>query len=338
VIAEKFIVWCTNSFAIGAILNLNRATPIYISVPPLRFIPLGFLALLITACSNQAIATQISTKSSPSSIATSQSVIIQTITEVVPIVSPSIACDDWQTLPITPVVSENARELYQRGQADANNPHAFSKIGDGEISTEWFFTAFDLGDDYYDLGPYQNLIPVIENFAGSFGRIGVSAKRGFNTDRILDPVVSDTTFCKSGESPLTCELRLHQPAFAILSLGTNQVWQPQDFEKGMRQILDILLSKNVVPILSTKGDNLEGDHRINRTIACLAQEYDIPLWNFWAAIQPLPNHGLQPDLEHLTYGITDFDDNQAMQSAWTIRNLTALQALDAVWKAVTVKP
>ena len=106
----------------------------------------------------------------------------------------------------------------------------------------------------------------------------------------------------------------------------------------MRQILDILLSASVVPILSTKGDNLEGDHRINQTIACLAQEYDVPLWNFWSAIQPLPNHGLQPDLEHLTYGINDFDDEHAMQAAWTLRNLTALQVLDAVWRGVTAQP
>jgi hypothetical protein len=106
----------------------------------------------------------------------------------------------------------------------------------------------------------------------------------------------------------------------------------------MRQILELLLSKNVVPILSTKGDNLEGDHRINQTVACLAREYDVPLWNFWSALRPLPNHGLQPDLEHLTYGITDFDDEHAMQKAWTVRNLSALQALDAVWKAVTAQP
>ncbi|HEY9528819.1 MAG TPA: hypothetical protein VIR02_17155, partial [Anaerolineales bacterium] len=78
--------------------------------------------------------------------------------------------------------------------------------------------------------------------------------------------------------------------------------------------------------------------RINRTIACLAQEYELPLWNFWSAIQPLPNHGLQPDLEHLTYGITDFSDADAMQSAWTVRNLTALQVLDAVWRGVTARP
>ena len=227
------------------------------------------------------------------------------------------------------------RALYQRGQAARNNPRAISKIGDGEISTAWFFTMFDLGETYYDLGTHEDLAPAIEYFRGSFERISVAARRGFNTERILDPALANLKFCQPGESSLGCELRLHQPAFAILSLGTNQVWQPEEFEDGMRQILDTLLSRNVIPILSTKGDNLEGDHRINRTIACLAQEYEAPLWNFWLAIQPLPNHGLQADLEHLTYGITDFDDERAMQSAWTVRNLTALQALNAVWRGVT---
>ena len=247
----------------------------------------------------------------------------------------AISCEEWQSWPVIPVVSETVREVYQRGQLSGNDPGAFSKIGDGEISTEWFFTAFDLGETYYELGPYQDLRPVIDQFRGSFGRIGMAARRGFNTHKILVPGMSDPAACASDESPLTCELRLHQPAFAILSLGTNQVWKPQEFEAGLRQILDILIAQNVVPILSTKGDNLEGDHRINRTITCLAQEYEIPLWHFWSAIQPLPDHGLQPDLEHLTYVKPDFSDADAMQSAWTVRNLTALQALDAVWRGVS---
>jgi hypothetical protein len=227
------------------------------------------------------------------------------------------------------------RAVYQRGQVNGKDPRAFSKVGDGEISAEWFFTMFDDGERYYDLGPFPDLTSAIEYFHGSFRRIGIAARRGFNTNRILDSAWSDGNLCQPNESPLACELRLQRPAFAIVSLGTNQVWEPEQFESGMRQILDLLIAENVVPILSTKGDNLEGDHRINRAVACLSQDYEAPLWNFWAAIQPLPNHGLQPDLEHLTYGITDFDDERAMQTAWTIRNLTALQALDAVWRAVT---
>ena len=303
----------------------------------LRLLICGFLMFLVVACAATVTATQIPSQPPALPANTSQPLVTQTPTEA-PALSRTVSCDDWQSWPVIPSVSNTARELYQRGQAAGNNPGAFSKIGDGEISAEWFFTAFDLGDHYYDLGPYQDLHSVIEYFAGSFGRIGIGAKRGFNTNRILDPTLRDSTLCATSESPLTCELRLHRPAFAILSLGTNQVWQPEEFEAGMRRILDLLISSNVLPILSTKGDNLEGDHRINRTITCLAREYDLPLWNFWSAIQRLPNHGLQPDLEHLTYGITDFDDDHAMQSAWTARNLTALQALDAVWRGVTAQP
>jgi hypothetical protein len=246
-----------------------------------------------------------------------------------------ICSEDWQSLPVIPDVSDTARILYQQSLAQRNNARAFSKIGDGEISTEWFLTAFDLGEEHYDLGGYQNLKDTIENFHGSFERRSMSAQRGFNTKLILDVSASDSAVCNADESPLDCELRIHNPSIVIVSLGTNQVHRPEEFESGMRAILDILIAKHVLPILSTKGDNLEGDHRINRTIACLSQEYQIPLWNFWAAIQPLPNHGLQPDLEHLTYsGINDFDDPAAMQYAWAVRNLTTLQVLDQVWKSV----
>jgi hypothetical protein len=244
--------------------------------------------------------------------------------------------NDWQSMPIIPNVTESARAIYQQGLAQGNDPDTFSKIGDGEISTTWFLTDFDLGADYYNLGEYQSLSTIIENFQGSFGRNGLAARGGFNTKLILDPSAADPVVCNSGESPLDCELRVQNPSIAIISLGTNQAHRPEEFEAGMREIVNALLARHVLPILSTKGDNLEGDHRINRTISCLAQEYQIPLWNFWAAIQPLPSHGLQPDLEHLTYyGNSNFSDPIALQSAWTVRNLTALQVLEAVWRVVT---
>ncbi len=310
-----------------------------------RFLVLGFLISFLAACSTRTTPTKSSSRPtslpatiSPTVLQTSQPAIVGTRIEISPIPQ-TVSCEEaWQSWPVIPVVSKTACDLYRRGQADGNNPRAFSKIGDGEIATEWFLAAFDRGQDSYDLGSYKNLTSVIEYFGGSFKRRGIAARGGFNTERIMDPSERDRELCESSESPLTCELRLHRPAFAILSLGTNQVWQPAEFEQGMRQILEILLSKKVVPILSTKGDNLEGDYRINRTITCLAQEYDLPLWNFWLAIQPLPQHGLQPDLEHLTYGGPHFADEHAMQSAWTVRDLTALQALDAVWRGVTAQP
>jgi hypothetical protein len=118
-------------------------------------------------------------------------------------------------------------------------------------------------------------------------------------------------------------------------LGTNDVWHPDEFEPQMRKIIEYSIENGTIPILATKADNQDSDHSINATIARLAWEYDIPLWNFWAAVEPLPAHGLQEDEVHLTWGRTAFDDPEAMKRAWPVRNLTALQVLDAVWRKVT---
>jgi hypothetical protein len=106
----------------------------------------------------------------------------------------------------------------------------------------------------------------------------------------------------------------------------------------MRQLIEFLIENGVVPILSTKADNLEGDESVNATLTRLALEYEIPLLNYWQALQSLPNQGLQEDQAHITYGRNRFDDPWMMETGWTVRNLTALQALDAVWKAVDGQP
>jgi hypothetical protein len=252
-----------------------------------------------------------------------------------PTATPTLAPDAWKSFPAIPILSGRAIGIYQHGLALGNNPRAFSKIGDGEISALWFLTDFDLGSRYYDLGSHPELEATIEYFAGSFGRRSQAARRGFNTTRILDPELADPAVCQPGESPLVCELRLHRPSFAIISLGANQVFAPEVLEPELRTIIEVLIEHGVVPVLSTKADNLEGDGRINAIIAQLADEYDLPLWNFWLAVQPLPNHGLQEDSEHLTYAANDFGNPYNMTQAWPVRNLTALQVLDALQRAVS---
>ncbi|HEX7619972.1 MAG TPA: hypothetical protein VF359_02095 [Anaerolineales bacterium] len=247
--------------------------------------------------------------------------------------------DRWQEWPVVPeIISPRMLEIYQAGLVLGNNPRAFSKIGDGEASTVWFLTPYDLGPAYYNLGVYTDLQPVIEYFAGSFGRTSLAAGRGFNTSIILDPAFANKLQCDAGESPLECELRSQHPSFAFLSLGTNQVWYPETFATELRIIVERLLATGVVPILSTKADNLEGDNRINQIIANMANEYDLPLWNFWRAVQPLPDHGLQADLEHLSWASPYFDELAHMQMAWPWRNLTALQVIDVVYRNLTEQP
>ena len=103
----------------------------------------------------------------------------------------------------------------------------------------------------------------------------------------------------------------------------------------MRAIIELSIDQGVIPILSTKADNLEGDGSLNAKIAALAREYGVPLWNYWLAVQPLPDQGLQDDQVHLTWGPNQFNDPQVMKSAWATRNLTALQTLDVVWRSAT---
>src|SRR6185503_17641791 len=123
----------------------------------MRLVCLLICVSLCVACSPQAaLPTQTVLPASPSPTDTIQSAVTPTI-RASPTALQVLSCEDWQFWPAVPIVTERARELYQRGQGSGNNTHAFSKIGDGEISTEWFFTAFDLGEGYYDLGSYRDL-------------------------------------------------------------------------------------------------------------------------------------------------------------------------------------
>ena len=243
--------------------------------------------------------------------------------------------DGWMKLPVVPqTVSQRVHEIYAAGQKLGNQPNVFSLIGDCDATPTWFLGDFDLGPKYYNLGPYSDLQNEIDYFKGSFLRQSLAVHRGFVAASVLTPFWADPKQCKKGETPLSCELRINKPAFAFILLGTNDYNHREVFEPNMRKILDVLIANGVVPILGTKADNMEGDYTLNASIAKLAYEYELPLWNFWAVTQPLPAHGLDTDLTHLTWAANDFSDPARMQSAWPWRNLTALQTLDVVWNAV----
>ena len=71
----------------------------------------------------------------------------------------------------------------------------------------------------------------------------------------------------------------------------------------------------------------------------LARRYNIPLWEFGGAMQSLPDAGLAGDGIHPSIpprgykGAADFRPNN-LHYGYVIRNLTALQMLDAVVLAV----
>ena len=219
-----------------------------------------------------------------------------------------------------------------------NDPKHFSVIGDCQNVSSYFLSAFDHPSDFSLGDQYSYLQPTIDYYQGSFSRKSLAVRGGFNVAAILSPFRSDPKSCNKNKSPLDCELRVWRPSVVFVSMETWWSEKPaQEYDKYMRRVLDRILATGAVPIIATKADNLEGDYSIDATIAQIAYDYNLPLWNFWAAVQPLSHHGLSPDNFHLTFARNFFDDPVRMKSAWPWRNLTALQTLDVVHSELTPK-
>jgi hypothetical protein len=176
-------------------------------------------------------------------------------------------------------------------------------------------------------GLSKELQAVVANFAGSFDRQSPTIKGGTTSGAILWAAWHENQFtCLESETPLDCELRLHHPSIVIINLGTHYETRNINY---LRKILDQLIAQGIVPILSTKADNRELDERLNMEMAQLAIEYNIPLWNFWAATSDLPNHGV---------GVKDTEEHLGeiylSEEGLERHRFTALQALAEVWQAV----
>lgn len=305
----------------------------------MKFVRYVALSLLLVSCMNAPATSQPEIISSDVPATESVNEVAEATEVVVATPRPTLRPDEWKQMPVIPVVSEAMKEVYQRGLAMGRNPHAFSKVGDCQTSTDFYLVDFDYPNQYRLGDEYAYLQETIEYFQGSFSRDSLAMRDGYNVAAILTPLRADPKYCEANETPIACEFRVNNPSIALISLETNFSGRPaDDYGKYMRQIIEYSLEQGVVPILATKGDNLEGDHSINAEIAEIAVEYDIPLWNFWAALQPLPNQGHSTELNdgfHLSFSRNFFDKEKNMLSGWPWRNLTALQALDAVRKGLS---
>jgi hypothetical protein len=266
-----------------------------------------------------------------------QQTVLAATSQLSPTPRPTPEPGAWKTGPVVPEFDGNAAEIFARGLSLQRNSRVFSKIGDCQNITTYFLADFE-SPDKYRLGEYADLQATIDWFKGSFGRKSAAVRGGMNVAAVMNPLMADPMVCEAGETPLGCELRLNNPGVAIISMEEDWSGDVPKYETYMRQIIEYTISQSVVPVVATKADNLEGGHRINGLIARLAWEYDIPLWNFWAAVQPLPAHGLSEDGFHLTQALGFhnyfFDEPPEQWSGWMARNLTALQVLDAARRTV----
>ena len=164
--------------------------------------------------------------------------------------------------------------------------------------------------------------------SGSFNRESPTSQDGTTPGALLwDQWHRGEYGCQFGETPVDCELRIHRPSFVIIQIGSHFESRNTEY---LRRVIDQLLANGVVPILATKADNREKDNRINRDMAMLSAEYDLPLWNFWAAVDDLPNRGLYTRKDRPLQG-----DIYLTDDAKLIHRETGLEALDIVWRMAT---
>jgi hypothetical protein len=234
---------------------------------------------------------------------------------------------DWREVPIIPEISQRVFQIYEDGQAQGRDPHSFSVIGDCQSIPFVFLGPFGRG--ILEPDPVESYLwDAIDYFKASFDRWSVTSRGGFTAASILAPIQADPHYCKPGETPLTCEYRLNNPAYVFITLET---WLNPDtidrYEDYLRSILDYVIEKGSVPILLTKADAAEvddGRHVINPAIVRVARDYDVPVINFWRAAQYLDNIGIDParDGFHLS------------QEGYDLKNTLALRALYTIWQAV----
>ncbi|MCD4752237.1 MAG: hypothetical protein K8R40_04130 [Anaerolineaceae bacterium] len=233
--------------------------------------------------------------------------------------------ENWQEWPILPIVSKEMMDVYQLGLEMGTDPNTFSVFGDCQSLPEYYMGGYETGETKLD-GEYHYLQSTIERFEGSFNRESVTIKKGTTVAAILWEgwIDADTSICEYGETPLECEVRVHNPSIVMINLGTH--WEVRN-EIYLRKILEELISRGIVPIISTKADTREGEAWINAELVQAASEYHVPVWNFWLAVQLLENHGMKPD-----------DRTYLTEEGLETQRLLSLQSLDSVFRQLNEMP
>jgi endonuclease YncB( thermonuclease family) len=234
---------------------------------------------------------------------------------------------EWRTWPVIPLVSENARHIYARGVELGRDPHHFSILGDCQAPQWKLFGRLDWRT--YELPEeFAYLQPAVDHFEGQWGRNPITVVSGNTVATLFSVYWADPDQCGSDETPVDCEIRVNNPSIALLMLGTNWEAEPEEFDTRLRHVVGYLIERGILPVLVTKADSYADsteEFPLNEIMAQVAYDYDIPLWNFWLAVQHMPYGGLDPD---------DPWGFHLLPQAFPVKRMTGVQAIDAVLMGV----
>jgi hypothetical protein len=252
-------------------------------------------------------------------------------------------------LGLTPAVIEHVRLIWAKGRLLGNQPRVFAKVGDSMTATEFFLAA--LADTAYHLDDHQALQQVIAWFSAplnetvnSFNRASAAAGMGWTTDAAIDAAFADPTQCAEGRTPLECEYDALRPSIALILFGANdmQHLNAVTYERNLGIIIQESLRRGIIPIISTPVPRLGYEAEVERftyVVHKLGKRFAIPVWEYGEQMAQLSGFGLAPDGIHPTLpaagykGAANFSPSN-LRYGYVLRNLTALQMLDAVLAVV----
>ncbi|MEE4194414.1 MAG: SGNH/GDSL hydrolase family protein [Anaerolineae bacterium] len=236
---------------------------------------------------------------------------------------------NWKQLPIQPEINQHAFEIYEHGLSLGRDPTHISVIGDCQAIPFVFLGRYGLSQ-YTLSGTDTRLESMIDMYRDSFEREGAAVRGGFTAAAVLSPVRADPDQCMPGENPLECEWRINNPSIAFINLET---WREEGtvdrYELYLQKIVEFTLAQGTLPIIIMKADKAEAEtHVINPAMARVAYQYNVPIINFWQAVQYIENRGIDPDRDgfHLS------------EEGYHLKEILALRTLYDIWSVYQDTP
>ena len=160
----------------------------------------------------------------------------------------------WKAWPVVPEISEGTRENLPAG--NVTGPRRKGFFSDRPTATarrmyclqDWLIRN---SRGQLSMGAY---LETIGTYSESWGRDFVTVKNGMSSASMLSPYWNDEERCEVDESPLACEIRLHNPSVIIISIGTN--WLEEDyepFEEYYRKAIEEIIAQGIVPVIAHQG-------------------------------------------------------------------------------------
>jgi len=239
--------------------------------------------------------------------------------------------------PVTAYVADRWRDYAESSMVPRDD--VFLKAGASSTVSANTLHCFE-NDDTTDLGTHAELADALAFFRGadvggssSYGRTTLAAETGRSAAWVVDGT----------PSPLEQEWDAIDPRWALAHYGTNDMnlgathgSAMVPFHEAMMQLVDTMLERGTIPVvfgITRRADSATAQlwvESYNAALRGMAQSRQVPFVDLYAAIDPLPEHGLSSDGLHLrAYGqgaclLTD----EGLQWGYNMRNLVALEVLD----------